>query len=83
MIHRNEEVINAAASSDRKRTSNALVKASKKNQLRNRKAQALITRFADLPERLLEDGPEQFVRLQPRDPPRAKPRARKPRWKWN
>ena len=55
------------------------VKATAKNQLRNRKAQSLITRFADLPERLLEDGPEQFVRLPPRDPPRAKPKTRKRR----
>ena len=76
IIHRNEEVVNSAASSDRKRSQKALVKATAKNQLRNRKAQALITRFAELPERLLDDGPEQFVRLQPRDPPRQTPKTR-------
>jgi hypothetical protein len=76
VIHRNEEVVNTAAPEASKRTQKALIKKSASNVLRHRKAQALITRFADLPTRTLSDGPEQFVRLPPRDPPRQTPRNR-------
>ena len=83
VIHRNEELVNSTAPDEGKRTQKALIKATAKNALRHRKAQALITRFADLPERILQDGPEQFVRLPPRDPPRQAPKNRKHRSKSN
>ena len=81
VISRNEEVVNTAAPEASKRSAKALIKKAASNALRHRKAQALITRFADLPTRTLSDGPEQFVRLLPRDPPRQTPRNRNRRSK--
>ena len=77
VIHRNEEVVNEAAPASSKRSTNALIKKAKSNELRLRKAQALITRFRDLPTRLLSEGPEMFVRRVHQDLPRQTPRRRK------
>jgi hypothetical protein len=80
-IPRDEEMVNTAAPEASKRSAKALIRKAASNAARLRKAQALITRFADLPTRMLSEGPEQFVRLQPRDPPRQTPKNRKRRSK--
>ena len=72
VIHRNEEVADAAASSSAKRSSRALLKKTRSNELRLRKAQALITRFIDMPSRTLSEGPAMFVKRVHYDPPKSK-----------
>ena len=72
VIHRNEDVVDAAASSSSRRSSRALLKKARSNELRLRKAQALITRFSDLPRRRLSDRPAMFVQREHHDPPKYK-----------
>ena len=77
VIHRNEEVVNAAASSSSKRSASALIKKARSNELRLRKAQALITRLMDLPTRALSEGSAMFVRRVHHDPPTQGPWRRR------
>jgi hypothetical protein len=72
VIRRNEEVADANAPAASKRSQRNIVKKASRNDLRLRKAHAIITRFSDLPRRRLSEGPAMFVPRVHRDPPKSK-----------